>query len=118
MKHSHSAGWEPEEIQAFADSFCNGADALPKTIGQAANESRAWMTYESIRPLTKAELNYTLDNGPWKDRKWQTKDATIERGQKIEALLPHGVTAYFFNLTDNRNLLVSSELLPLPAEQH
>src|SRR5262245_2893609 len=77
MKHSHSAGWAPEEIQAFADSICKQSDPLPEITGQGVNESIAWVTFESKKALSKAELSYTLDGGPWKDRKWQTLPATI-----------------------------------------
>jgi len=109
MKHSHSAGWAPEEIQAFADSIRNIADPLPQITGQGVDGATAWASYESKTPLSKAELNYTRDEGPWKDRKWQTLPATIEPEGKVSAQLPLGTAVHFFNLTDSRDLLVSSE---------
>ncbi|HEV2690363.1 MAG TPA: prolyl oligopeptidase family serine peptidase, partial [Bryobacteraceae bacterium] len=109
MKHSHSAGWEPREIIAFADAICGNGEPLARITGQASDAGIAWVTYASKVPLKSAELNYSLDSGPWKDRRWQTLPTAVEAGGKVSARLPAGTTVYYFNLIDNRNLLVSSE---------
>jgi hypothetical protein len=108
MKHSHSAGWAPPEIYAFADSICKGGDPLTRIIGQGGGTLGGWVTYDAKSPLAKAELNYTRDAGDWKTRKWLTVAADFGQG-KASAAIPTGTTAFFFNLTDQRGLMVSSE---------
>jgi len=78
-----------------------------------------WMTFESQRPIAKAELNYTTDTGKWQDRNWQTASATLDAdASKASATLPEAVTVYYFNLIDEQDLVVSSEHEELtPASQ-
>ena len=69
-------------------------------------------------PIVKAELNYTLDGGPWQKRNWQTMPAQLDAAAgTVSGVLPDGATAYYFNLTDQRGLTVSSEhyVSPPPA---
>ena len=111
MKHSHSAGWAPAEIYAYADSKLRGGDALAEITKVEKKDSTAWVNFTPESPIVKAELNYTTDSGDWKKRKWQTKPAAIaQSGWGAGDDLPEGTTAWFINLTDDRGLMVSSEL--------
>ena len=112
MVHGHDGpGESPEEINAFAESIVSGGIPLARVISHGRDKNRAWVEVKSATPLTLTELVYTRDGGPWQNRLWETIPAEIDAAQRrIAALLPEGVTAYYFNLTDNRNLLVSSEL--------
>jgi len=111
MKHSHSTGWAPEEIYAYADAETCGADPLAAINQADVNAGIASAAYVSKSQISKAELNFTADSGVWKLRKWQTLPAMIDLSSaKVSANLPKDVTAWFFNLTDERGLLVSSEL--------
>jgi dienelactone hydrolase len=111
MKHSHSAGWAPEEIYVYADSQCRSGAPLAVITQSGAKDGIAWSIYTSSSPVSKAELDFTLDAGDWKKRKWETAAATVEASaSKVSASLPTATTAWFFNLTDERGLLVSSEM--------
>jgi hypothetical protein len=79
-----------------------------------------WARFATTAPITKAELNYTTDTGPWQKRRWETIPARLDtKRRKASARLPKGTTVYYFNLLDNRDLVVSSEheeLLPNKAK--
>jgi dienelactone hydrolase len=110
MVHGQREGAAPEEIAAFADHFLKGKPPLARVTGQGADGKTAWATFKSERPVARAEFNYTCDKGEWKQRKWQTAPADLRAAEgKVSAPLPDGVAAYYFNLIDDRGLIVSSE---------
>ena len=84
---------------------------------QGRDERTAWVEYAAKTPVTKAELHYTKAAGDWKDRLWECVPAQLgEKAHRATATLPEGVTVYYMNLTDERNLIVSSEHEELPAK--
>ncbi|MCX5683601.1 MAG: acetylxylan esterase, partial [Planctomycetota bacterium] len=110
MPHGQKQGAEPEEIAALADSLFKGGPPPAKVTGQGAEGNAAWVKFTSARPVVKAELNYTRDKGVWKDRKWETIAADLDAAAgKAKATIPDGATQYFFNLIDERGLIVSTE---------
>jgi dienelactone hydrolase len=109
MPHGHGgAGENPKEIQVFADSLVNHGVPLPRITSQGRKGDQVWAAFKSKTPIAKAELNYTLDTGNWKDRKWVNVPAEMKTG-KITATLPQGTTVYYFNLFDDRDCVVSAE---------
>lgn len=110
MPHGHGgAGENPEEIHVFANSILKGGVPLARITGQGRDGRTAWVTYESMVPVIKAELNVTKMTGKWPDRLWEALPAEVDGQGKVTATLPDDVTAYYFNLIDDRNLVVSSE---------
>ncbi len=111
MAHSHGGpGENPEEIHAMADALLRGQPSLARITKSGREGTTVWATYTSSTPIAGAELNYTTDSGEWQKRNWQTLPATLDAAQaRISADLPAGVTAYYLNLTDVRNLVVSTE---------
>ena len=109
MPHGHGGpGENPDEIRVFVDSLLKGGEPLATITGQGRDGSNAWVTYTAKTPVGKAELNYTRDTGQWQDRKWESLTATSVDG-RATARLPEGTRVYYFNLTDPRNCVVSSE---------
>lgn len=118
MPHGHGdPGENPEEIHAFANSFCKDGAPLARITGQGWKGKQVWASFESQVPVVRAELNFTKALGPWPDRPWEAVPAAVDsvRG-KITATLPEGVTVYYFNLIDQRNLVVSTEHVELVSE--
>lgn len=113
MDHGHNGPAEsPAEIHAFTESILNGATPLARIFAQGREANRAWVEFKSTTPLRLAELVYTRDRGKWQDRFWETIPAEIDAvRQRITAHLPDGIAAWYFNLTDTRGLLVSSEMV-------
>jgi dienelactone hydrolase len=106
MKHSHPDGAVPEEIFAFADSMVRKATPLPKIV----KSNRESIEFRSKRPVVKAELNYTKDTGRWQDRKWDSIPAELDaKSRRVRASVPEGAQAWYFNLFDEKGLVVSSE---------
>ena len=113
MPHGHGgAGELPAEILAFADA--NSRKGLPlttiKTTGSKVG--LAWVTFQSSSAVKEAVLCYTTDAGHWPDKKWQSIPADIKATKAI-ARIPANTRVYYFNLTDERGLLVSSEHVEL-----
>lgn len=102
MKHGHPDGARPEEIFAYAGAMLRGERPLVR-IERAERESVKFRG-----KVLKAELNYTKAGGKWQERLWETVPAEI-RGSVARAAAPEGATAWFFNLVDERGLVVSSE---------
>ena len=119
MIHGHGGhGENPEEIHALANGILQGERNLAQITTSGREGGNAWITYESQIPILKAELNYTTDTGPWLKRNWQIIPATLDtRAKKASMVLPQETTVYYFNITDERNLVVSSEHEEIGASQ-
>ncbi|MBV9864273.1 MAG: acetylxylan esterase [Abitibacteriaceae bacterium] len=115
MPHGHGGpGENPAEIHAFADNILEGGTPLAEITAQGHGNEQAWVNYKAASPIAKAEFNYTLDVGLWKDRYWHTIPAQLDTTQsKVSATLPKGVTVFYFNLVDQHGLIVSSEHVEL-----
>jgi dienelactone hydrolase len=117
MPHGHGpAGENPEVIRAFADSvFLNGAP-LPVITAQGRDETgrTAWATFTAKTAVTKAELLYTADTGPWQKRLWKAVPAAVGDDYKASAAIPPGTKVYYLNLIDEHGIPVSTEHVEVP----
>jgi hypothetical protein len=114
MPHGHEAGWEPREIGLFVDSVLKAGEPLPKLVTPMVDRGKITAKLAAKNPLEKAELLSTSDEGPWQQRLWKTKPATID-GEKIEANLPEDrPLVVFLNVIDKRGAVVSSPQVSLP----
>jgi len=110
MPHNQRDGAKPEEIFAMAEAMRGSGAPLARITAQGVKDKEIWAAYKSAVPVVKAELNCTLDAGPWQPRKWQTTPARLDaRAKRASADLPAGAKACYLNLTDSRGLVVSSE---------
>lgn len=118
MPHGHGkAGENPEEIHAFAEQTLKGGTPLPCYVKQGSEGKVAWATFESKTPIKQAELLYTADVGKWQQRKWESCPARFDAATgRAEAELPAGTKVYYFNVTDQRDLIASSDHIEL--QQH
>jgi dienelactone hydrolase len=113
MPHGHY--FAPAEILAFAENQFGRGQALAKITSQGRDGQQAWAVFKASSPIQRAELNYTCQTGRWQDRKWQTTAATINMAaRKVVAKIPQGTKVYYFNLIDQRNLVVSTEHKEIP----
>lgn len=109
MPHDHPPAGDPPEIMAFANAIVQGGEPLAMIDKQSLNAEVATVHWVSTLAITKAELVYTTDSGDWTKRYWKTQAARIDSGSTASANIPPGATAYYFNLYDTRNCIVSSE---------
>jgi len=120
MAHAHGGpGENPEEIRAFADAICKVGAPLPRIVKMARAGDKVRVEWDSPSPITSVELLSTEDNGPWMSRVWKTQAIAFDAAtHNAKATLPPATVAYFWNLTDARGLLASSEheeLMPMSA---
>jgi dienelactone hydrolase len=106
MKHNHPDGASPGEIAAFADAIFRKGIPVPEIV----KSSPGSVEYRAKSKVRNAELNYTTDTGRWQDRNWQSAPAQLDtRRRRAVAQAPSDATAWYFNLFDERDLVVSSE---------
>jgi cephalosporin-C deacetylase-like acetyl esterase len=111
MEHGYEQGEPPEEIHAFADYYLKSGPSLTNigAVKRKGNDVR--VKYKSDTPMTKAVLNYTLDSTQWNKRLWSEAPAELNAAKHtVKATLPAGVTAFYIDVIDQRNLIVSSVL--------
>ncbi len=111
MQHGHGGpGENPLEIHAMADALLRGGTGLARITKRGREGLNAWVEFESRSPILRAELNYTTDTGPWQTRSWKIIPANLDtKAKRASVVLSKEATVYFFNIVDERNLVVSSE---------
>lgn len=109
MKHGHSAGWTPPEIEAFISSKLNATPPLPELGDVVLKGSHASCALSSKTKIKSARLYYTLgsEGGNWEKFKWESVPAEIS-GDALSAKLPDGALAAYFGVVDERGLRSSS----------
>ncbi|MBI2946809.1 MAG: prolyl oligopeptidase family serine peptidase, partial [Verrucomicrobia bacterium] len=113
MKHGHKEGWSIPEIDLYVDAVLKKGVPLPKVGKMEIVRGEARVAFRSNMPITKAELHYTTDSGPWQKRNWQTIDAEIQ-GNTAGARLPQERPwVCFMTVTDERGAVASTEHVEL-----
>ena len=109
LKHGHKEGWSIPEIGLYVDSVLKGGTPLPKVGRMETWEGNARLTFRSQTPVTKAQLHYTTDSGPWPKRTWESLGAFVI-GTTAQAPLPsERPLVCFMTVTDGRGAVVSTE---------
>ncbi len=109
MTHGQQVGESPEEVRVFADSIVNGGRPLVRVLASGVESGKAWVKCEPAAAIKGVELIYTRYPGTWQNRKWETLPAAWSSDGRADIQLPKGVRACFFNITDDRGLIVSSD---------
>jgi hypothetical protein len=111
MPHGHEVGWAPKEIGLFIDEHLIGGTPLPKIALAGAAEGEVAAAVSTVTKLKSAGLHYTTDPAKSPDRKWETVQAVIDGGRISAPAPPTGTKIWFFTVTDERDAVVSSELV-------
>jgi hypothetical protein len=102
-------GAAPEEIRVFATISCAAGTRCRAFLRQGA-EAEACGRVRVPAPPDRAELCFTRDEGPWKERRWETAPATLDAGtRRISARVPGDARVAYLNLIASSNCLVSTE---------
>lgn len=68
MPHGHPPAGDPPEVLAFADNVVRDAPTLPQVLHSERRGNTLRVSYQSARPLARAELHYCADDGgPWEN---------------------------------------------------
>lgn len=117
LPHGHI--WTYKEVDAFVDSVLRPGEESPDLarLGDTGVDG-ATATARVLHggPAVKAELHYTSDAGAWTERKWQAVPAKIADGDITASLPAERPLAFFFTVTDARELITSSAYAELPAK--
>ena len=106
LPHGHI--WTFKEVDAFVDSQLKGGDPMPRLSEMKIVGGVASARFKSKAPVSKAELNYTTDSGPWQKREWKTIPATSEH-LSISARMPSPrPMVCFLSLTDSRDVMITT----------
>ena len=116
MRHSHPAGWEPQEIGLFIDSFCKGGAPLPKPgTPVVGTDGKISVTIENSVPVASAALHYTTATGLRSEREWKEVDAVVD-GTNISAPAPPAdANTWFLTITDENGAMISTTVQFSPA---
>lgn len=107
MKHSHPAGWAPQEIYTYTDHLFRGTPGLPQIGAPVTEGNEVSALVRADRELAKANLVYTLDHGDWLGRTWHEVPGYLGQG-RVHASLPDGAMTYFLAVVDAAGNYVSS----------
>jgi dienelactone hydrolase len=110
MRHSHQAGWAPTEIGLFIDQNINGGKPLPRLSSPKLQKNEVTADVSSAVPLKEVHLHFTTDSGLLVERKWQSRDASLN-GKTISASIPAEATIWMLSATDSRNALVTTPVV-------
>ena len=114
MPHDQTTSSTCKEVHAFAESLLRGGEPLAQVEMQPRIDQKVGARFHGPIPVVGAELNYTLDAGPWQKRTWRTMPAKLDAAAgTASGVLPDAATAYYFNLIDQRGLVTSTEHYPL-----
>jgi len=116
MRHSHQAGWAPDEIQIFMDSLLKNGKPLPE-LGklQTWKDQTVAVDYTSAVPLAEAQLHFTREAGIRTGRNWESRPAKMEENRILAEGLPKDANTFFITVTDERGAMVSSGVGFQPA---
>ncbi len=111
MGHSHPKAWTPPDSYAFAESIVENGMPWCRQLSQKNVDREVSVDFSSVKPLDRAILVSTTDNGFTGDREWIESSASISRtqdGWRATAHLPDGTAAWFINVFSGE-LTVSSD---------
>ena len=112
LRHGHIFD-RPKAIEVFIEHHLNKGVALPLVGPAAIADGKATATVKTKTKLTAAALHYTTAKlaGNNRGRKWTQASATIKDNRISADAPPKDATAWFVTVTDERKVLVSSELV-------
>lgn len=108
--------WYEQEILRFIDARFLGSPALPRIEASMRNGDEVSSRYTSQVPIQQADLLYTMDLGPWKDRKWQSLPAVLGPASVTANLPAARPLAYYLALTEQGGVFVSAPIVLADSE--
>ena len=115
LRHGHIFD-RPKAVEAFISHYLKGGVALPVVGPATVANGKLTASVKASTKLTSAALHYTTAKlaGNNRKRKWTELPATIDGTKITAAAPPRDATVWFLTVTDERKLLVSSELVFTP----
>lgn len=111
MPHGHGVGWAPQEIGLFVDEHLIDGTALPRIATPSLENGKVVADIKSETTIVSSALHYTTDELPNEERTWTTVEAKVVDGRFVAAAPPTDAKIWFLTATDERDAIVSSELV-------
>jgi dienelactone hydrolase len=110
MRHGHIFNFK--EFFPFADQYLKGGAPMPVVAMPQLKGGQVTAEVKSVTKLVAARLHYTTrPHEQNKSRPWTTKELAIEGNLIKGDGPPDEATAWYVDLTDERKLLVSSQVI-------
>lgn len=106
LPHGHI--WTMQEVDTFIDSLLTGGKPLPVFAVPAIAGNRLIAALTTTVAVTKVELCYTTDVGPWQKRTWKSSPGELVAGVASAALPAERPCTAYLLATDERGLCVST----------
>jgi len=110
MRHGHI--FDFPEFFPFIDQYINDTTRMPVIAKPEVKLGQLLATVTTATKLISAQLHYTT--GPHRDNKnrdWVTKSLALEGNNIHGEAAPANATAWYIDVTDERKVLVSSEVM-------
>lgn len=107
MRHGHFIGAKIPEIFTFIDHYLRGTEGLPFITISDTSETGAFACFQTENEILSARLIYTTDTTDNESRKWLSVEAEISN-DSILSSLPENQKAWYFEISDSRDLSVTS----------
>jgi cephalosporin-C deacetylase-like acetyl esterase len=108
MGHSHPAGWNPPDSYAFAQSVVSTGKPWGNSPMATVQDGHATATFTSTKPIDRAVLISTTDEGFTGTRKWVETPAHFDlKTMTATATLAVGTTAWYINVYADKLTLTS-----------
>jgi len=117
MRHGHGSGWDPKEIGIYVDSKLKNGAPLPTLSQLKTTGGSVSMTFSPEAPVVSAKLHFTSETGLRSKRKWASIPATISGNKIVAKGLPDNANTWLITATDERGLMVTSEIGFTASEQ-
>ena len=112
LKMPHGHIFDFPEFFPFVDQYLLGGPAMPKISTPQVADGRVSATVEGAQPLVAARLLYTTGPHPENPtREWTSRPLEIHDHTLVGEAPPATVTAWYVDVTDDRKLVVSSEVI-------
>jgi len=107
MRHSHTHGWQPQEIGLFIDQYCRNGTPLPQILNLVQKNGMLKAQLKSEDGSLSARLHFTTDSGRLAERKWNVTELAPKDGE-ITTQIPPDATICLISITDSRGAMVST----------
>ena len=109
MPHGHI--FDFKEFFPFADQYLKGGLSMPVVSRPQLKNGKLTAQVQSVTKLVSARLHYTTSpHEKNKSRAWTTRKLSIEEDRIKGEGPPEEATVWYVDLTDERKILVSSEV--------
>jgi pimeloyl-ACP methyl ester carboxylesterase len=111
IEHSMSYGIMLKEPYLFINQYGNGGAPLHSIEKPQIVEGQVRAKFQCKTKPIRATLHYTTDTCAFKDRIWNSIDATIVGSTISSPKPPENASAWLLTLEDERNATISSEVI-------